>query len=159
MSKSAFKSEGHRFYTQLSREIVIILFCRCSVHGTTEQNREGTSMVFSLKNREKKSGLPYLRRCRHQANIGNFELLLLLLLLLRGFFAIRVDLPTSVGSYTYAPSLYGCHLLKKSVIKWRVQVAPFRGVVEKKGWICPKPKQRIFKQHHRPFHCLFCRRP
>jgi len=69
----------------------------------------------------------------------------LLLLLLRGFFAIRVVLPTRVGSYSYAPSPYGCHLMKKSVIKVRVPVAPSRGAVEKKGRIFPKPKKQVFR--------------
>ena len=84
---------------------------------------------------------------------------LLLLLLLRGFFAIRVVLPTRVGSYSYAHSLYGCHLMKKSIIKVRVPVAPSRSVVEKKGRMCPKPKKQILKHCHRPFRYLYCRRP
>jgi hypothetical protein len=50
-----------------------------------------------------------------------------------------------VGSYSYAPSPYGCHLMKKSVIKVRVPVAPSRGAVEKKGRIFPKPKKQVFR--------------
>ena len=42
VSRPASKSEIHRIDSQFSIEILIILFCRCSVYGTTEQNREGT---------------------------------------------------------------------------------------------------------------------
>ena len=93
-------------------------------------------------------------------------LALLLLLLLRGIFAIRVVFPTRADSYSYAPSPYGCHLMKKYVIKVRVREAPSRGVVEKKtkkrGWRLVHGEKRgvtflspsvfvIFVKNHPPF--------
>ena len=56
---SAFKSEGRRFDIELSRENLSNLFCRCSVHGTTEQNREGTRPLWSLSREGRQSPPQY----------------------------------------------------------------------------------------------------
>ena len=46
LSMLVFKSEGSRFDSELSRENLLMLLCRCSVHRTIEQNREDDRCIF-----------------------------------------------------------------------------------------------------------------